>query len=430
MDSSRTPGYGNQDDCGIEYLAGLPSFTEHLARAGYVCGISGKWHLGDSIKPQKGFSYWNVFPYGGGNYYGPWMLRDGGLEREPDDRYLTNVITDGALRFLDERATSPDPFYLSVHYTAPHSPWERGQHPQELVDLYADCAFETCPVVPGGHPWQINSAPRGEGARRHELLSGYFAAVTGVDRAVGRIMEKLETTGRRENTLFLFTSDNGMNMGHHGIWGKGNGTFPQNMYDTSVKVPMIVWQPGRVPAGRVDSSLRSHYDIYPTLLDYAGLPNPEADALPGASFAALLRGDHDANRYEQSPGPVVVFDEYGPVRMIRTREWKYVHRYPYGPNELYDLVRDAGETTNLVADGEPHPQAQRLRSDLEQWFLRYTDPGRDGTKEPVTGKGQLDLAGIPGKGRRAFDQEWWYITASGEKLPAKHFAAGRITGDA
>ncbi len=428
MDSSRTPGYGGGDDRAIEYLAGLPAYTEHLAAAGYVCGISGKWHLGDSAQPQKGFSYWNVFPYGGGNYYGAYMLRDGGLEKEPDTRYLTDVITDGALRFLDERSGSGDPFYLSVHYTAPHSPWEAGQHPDELVSLYAGCSFETCPEVPGGHPWQINSAPRGTGAKRLELLSGYFAAVTGVDRGVGRIMDKLESMGALEDTLFIYTSDNGMNMGHHGIWGKGNGTFPQNMYDTSVKVPMIISRPGHVPAGVVSSSLRSHYDLYPTLLDYVGLPNPHADDLPGTSFAPLLRGSEPmAQPRDAADTPVVVFDEYGPVRMIRTHEWKYVHRYPYGPHELYDLTTDPGELSNLVPNGGTHPQAVRLRAELDRWFLRYADPGRDGAKEPVTGKGQLDLAGIPGAGRHAFDQDWWYISAHGERLPGKHFAAGRIS---
>jgi len=425
MDSARTPGFGGGDDCGIEYLANLSAYTEHLAAAGYDCGLSGKWHLGDSVHPQKGFSYWNLFPYGGGNYHGAWMVRDGELEK--DERYLTDVITDGALGFLDKWSDSGvqddrRPFYLGVHYTAPHSPWDRGEHPEELVSLYKDCRFRSCPEVPGGHPWQINSAPRGKGARRHELLSGYFAAVTGVDRGVGRLIARLESMDELERTLFIFTSDNGMNMGHHGIWGKGNGTFPQNMYDTSVKVPMIISRPGHVPSGVVDSSLRSHYDLYPTILDYAGLPNPESDELPGTSFAPLLRAPADA----VVDSPIVVYDEYGPVRMIRSREWKYVHRYPYGPHELYDLVGDPDETKNLIGLRTRHPKAEEFRAELERWFLRYVDPGRDGTKEPVTGKGQLDLAGISGSGRVAFDQDWWYIGSDGKRIPGKNFAAGRI----
>ncbi len=240
------------DDCAIEYLQGMRAYTETLAENGYRCGISGKWHLGDSLQPQKGFSYWNVFPYGGSNhYFNPVMIRDG--QAQIVQGYLTDIITDGALRFLDEAGPGEQPFYLSVHYTAPHSPWEQGQHPTELTDLYADCPFETCPEEPC-HPYQINSAPRGTGQKRRELLTGYYAAITGLDRGVGAILRRLEELGLRENTLVIFGGDNGMNMGHHGIWGKGNGTFPQNMYDTSVKVPFLMSWPGHLPQGVVNDA--------------------------------------------------------------------------------------------------------------------------------------------------------------------------------
>ena len=197
--------------------------------------------------------------------------------------------------------------------------------------------------MPDGHPWQINSAPRGQGERRRELLGGYYAAITGLDRGVGQLLDRLEAMGALQNTLILFTGDNGMNMGHHGIWGKGNGTFPQNMYDTSVKVPFLAARPGYVPQGAVVESLLSHYDLFPTLLDYLGFENPDADALPGQSFAPLLRGEATPERDQ-----VVVFDEYGPVRMIRTHAWKYIHRYPHGPHVLYDLGNDLRR--NLASD--------------------------------------------------------------------------------
>jgi choline-sulfatase len=421
MIGEKTPGLGWGDDREIEYLKGMLAYTEVLAENGYTCGISGKWHLGDSKTPQKGFSYWHLFPYGGGDYYNAYFIRDGQIERDPG--YLTDGITEGGLRFLDAQTESEDPFYLSVHYTAPHSPWQAGQHPQELVDLYEDCSFTTCPEVEGGHPWQINSAPRGTGAVRHELLSGYYAAITGLDRGVGRLLDKLEAMGVLENTLILFTSDNGMNMGHHGIWGKGNGTFPQNMYDTSVKVPMLIARPGSVPHGVVGPDhLLSHYDIMPTLLDYLGFEHPAALSLPGRSFASLLRGESLPAREH-----VVVFDEYGPVRMIRTRDWKYVHRYPYGPDELYDLVNDPGEDRNLIGEPDQQERAVALKRDLEAWFVRYTDPDLDGTKEPVTGKGQVDLAGVAGEGRHAFDADWWYIDDDGKRREDKVWFYGQIT---
>ncbi len=409
LKSDRIEGDRHNDDREIAYLKGLRAYTEVLAQHGYHCGISGKWHLGDSLQPQKGFTYWHIFPWGGGDYHNAYIIRQGKLERDP--RYLTDVITEGGMAFLKTCSENDAPFYLSVHYTAPHSPWHYGQHPEELVALYEDCAFETCPVVPGGHPWQINSAPRGTGEKRRELLSGYFAAITGLDRGVGQILDKLEAMGVLENTIIFFTSDNGMNMGHHGVWGKGNGTFPMNMYDTSVKVPALIAHPGHIPEGVVDEHLLSHYDFMPTLLDYLGFENPDAEQLPGQSFVPLLQGEPMDGREN-----VVVFDEYGPVRMIRNREWKYVHRYPYGPHELYDLVNDPDEEHNLIDAEDKQRLVTEMKAQLDAWFMQYVDPTRDGTKEPVTGKGQLDLAGIAGQGRVAFGDEWWYIDADGNRV--------------
>jgi arylsulfatase A-like enzyme len=142
-----------------------------------------------------------------------------------------------------------------------------------------------------------------------------------MDQQIGKIIERLEELGIRQNTLLVFTSDNGMNMGHHGIWGKGNGTFPQNMYDTAVKVPFIMSQPGQIPQGMTCDHLLSHYDFMPTLLDYLNLEIPEINKLPGNSFASILK-----DKAVEERECVVVCDEYGPVRMIRTKEWKYVHR--------------------------------------------------------------------------------------------------------
>lgn len=401
------------DDTAIEYLRGQPAYTEILAANGYTVGLSGKWHLGDSRTPQKGHHYWKVIPYGGSSYYNAPWIDGGGLRYDP--RYLTDAVTGYALQFLEAQLGSPRPFYLGVHYTAPHSPWDAGEHPADLRALYEHCPFESVPDLPEAHPWQINSAPRGRGARRRELLTGYYAAVSGVDRSVGQILTWLDQHGLRENTLVIFTSDNGMNMGHHGLWGKGNATFPQNMYDTSVKVPFLAALPGTIPAGMVSGDLLSHYDLFPTLLDILALPNPESERLPGRSFAALLHGSPLEER-----GPLVVYDEYGPVRMVRGRRWKYIHRYPYGPHELYDLLEDPAEETNLLEGSTARSQsvqrqAAECKAQLDDWFARYADPYRDGTREAVYGKGQLELAGAAGQGRAAHAADWWYIDADGNR---------------
>lgn len=409
---------GNVDgggDRAIEYLRGLTGYTMVLARAGYTCALSGKWHLGDSLRPQQGFTHWFAHQAGGSSYHGAPMIRDGRCYAEP--RYLTDAITDDALEFLHSRRGADGPFYLSVHYTAPHSPWV-GEHPEEIVASYADCPFRSCPDVPA-HPWQIASAPRGSGQHRREILKGYFAAVTAMDANIGRILDLLEAEGLRENTLVWFLSDNGMNMGHHGIFGKGNGTFPLNVYDTSVKVPAIVSLPGVCPQGRVEEGLYSQYDFMPTLLDFLGLEIPEADSLPGRSFAPLLRG-HALPGHEH----VVVFDEYGPVRMIRNRRWKYVHRYPYGPHELYDLVDDPDEEHNLVGEASAAAVIAPLKAELDRFFVRYADPARDGCREAVYGTGQIGLAGPAGEGQPAFFREVRYVDEDGRPRGAGYWPVG------
>ncbi len=378
------------------YLDGLSGYTDLLADAGWACGLSGKWHLGDAHHPQKGFTWWNVHAKGGGPYYGAPMVRGPEVYDEP--RYVTDVIIDHALEYLEAHDPAAGPFYLGVHTTAPHSPWNRDNHPAETWDAYRrDCPFASVPDVPL-HPWQVASAPCGtDPERRRDVLAGYFAAVTEMDRNVGRLLDWLDAQRLREETLVLFTSDNGMNMGHHGVYGKGNGTFPLNMYDTSVKVPLLASHPGRVPAGRVCQAMVSHYDVRPTLLEYVGVADPEADALPGASFAGVLAGGAPPDDAD-----VVVHDEYGPVRMVRTRSWKYVHRYPYGPHELYNLEADPDETANLVDDAPHEPTRRDLKARLDRWADRWVDPRRDGAREPVTGAGQTGLCGPAADGETNF----------------------------
>ncbi|MEM7348640.1 MAG: sulfatase/phosphatase domain-containing protein, partial [Chloroflexota bacterium] len=163
---------------------------------------------------------------------------------------------------------------------------------------------------------------------------------------------------------------------------------------------MLISKLGQVPENTVNETLLSHYDIMPTLLDYLELDNPEADQLPGHSFAGLLR-NQDIDEHHH----VVVFDEYGPVRMIRNKEWKYIHRYPYGPHELYNLAEDPNERTNLVDNVACVDIKAQLKLELDDWFIKYTDPARDGRLEPVTGRGQLGLVGPEGKGKMNFADE-------------------------
>ena len=388
------------DGTRTEYLAGMPGYTDYLAEAGYTCGLSGKWHLGDSHRSQKSFTYWAPHAKGGGPYIGAPMIRDGEVYEE--SRYVTDVITDNALTFLEGQKEGNSPFYLSVNYTAPHSPWKRDQHPAELFDhYYNNCPFESVPSGLTPPDWvKFVSMPKQaqDPEERRIALSGYYASITAMDQNIGRLLDWLEAHQLRENTLVVFSGDNGMHMGHHGMFGKGNASLPMNMFDEAVKVPFIASQPGRIPQGILNTDLVSQYDFMPTLLEYSGVNNPTAgEGLPGVSFAGALDGKPQENHDH-----LVVYDEYGPVRMVRTEDWKYVHRYITGPNELYHLKNDPGEMENLAGNPEYAAQEKELRGCLEDWFEKYVNPELDGRDEHICGDGQLGLCSSRSQGKKAF----------------------------
>ena len=381
----------------IDFLTGQPAYTDALAKAGYACGLSGKWHLGDCHRPRDGFVFWDAHAKGGGPYYRAPMVRHGEVYEEPN--YVTDAITMNALRFLEQRKSHSQPFYLSVHYTSPHSPWDRENHPKELFDQYHDgCPFTSTPDLMPAPDWvKHRSIPVDDAGSRRQKLSGYYAAITAMDTNIGKIIDWLEENGKRENTLVVFTSDNGMCMGHHGLWGKGNASFPLNMFEESVRVPLLASHPGVIEGGALNSDLLSQYDFSSTLLEYVGISTPSDPISPGRSFCELLKGGRtDPNEH------LVVFDEYGPVRMVRTREWKYVHRYPYGPNELYHLINDPAETENRISDPAARPVLREMRERLHEWFATYSDPDRNGATEPVTGRGQTGLCGSRARGEDVF----------------------------
>lgn len=400
----------------IEYLEGIQGYTDLLAANGYVCGLSGKWHMGATGHPQKSYSHWFATLGGSGTYQNATVYR--GTEQVQTEGYLTDVITDDALAFIDECCERDDgkPFYLNLSYTAPHSPHVDQHKPEYVNYYYENCTFDDveqdrrdmgCIKVPHDIAYSLTFAsPDREYLTLRDLLSGYYAAVQGVDDGVGRVIAKLEERGIRDNTMIVYLSDNGFNCGQHGIWGKGNCTMPLNLFDTSVKVPCIFNYPGKFRSGVVSDSLLSAYDFMPTLLDLVGIDNPEVDKLPGKSFLSLLTEESEQEYHES----ITVFDEYGPNRMIRTKEWKYIHRYPYGPDELYDLVHDPKEKFNLLIENrffyhgpkKIEAKVEELRGQLEDWFRAYVDPAIDGKCEPVCGRGQMCKVGKEAGGKLTF----------------------------
>ena len=374
---------GNVGPDAIRYLEGEEGYTDIMARHGWTCGLSGKWHLGDSQIPKHGFMDWSAHQRGGGHYQDAPMVKNGQLLNEP--RYLTDAITDEGLEILERYADRNHPFYWSLHYTASHDAWVN-EHPQSIVDSYDDCPFKTCPQEPC-HPWAgvDSSISTDDVLGNREALKGYFAAVTAMDQNIGRILDRLEELGLRDNTLVVFLSDNGFSCGHHGFWGKGNGTMPRNMYENSIKVPAIFSQPGRIPQGVVSDSMVSAYDFMPTLLEYLDLPVPEGRNLPSSSFLSAPE-----SRPFHAPEQLVAYDEYDPVRMVRTPEWKYTYRHSQVPHELYHLVTDPGERKNLAQKEAQTDRIEELRGMPDDWFGRYVDSQRNGLSQDGMSRGQTE----------------------------------------
>ena len=369
------------DRVAVDYLAGMPTVFDALRTAGYRMGLVGKWHMGDSMRPREGFDEWTVLLRGGSLY----KHADVCVNGQPQflTQYVTDFFTDRAVDFID-RNPDKTPFLLSLHYTAPHTPWDHDQHREDILRRYDDCPFACHPFTPV-HPDQVATCEVGDTEeRRRYLLKGYYAAITAVDEGVGRVMEALRRNHLAENTLVFFCGDNGMNLGQHGIWGKGNGTYPQNMYDTSVKVPFIAWGPGRVRAGATVGNLISHYDILPTLRAYLGQETGPEEKLPGESFLAeLTEGRPPMDR------KLCILDEYGPVRMIRSRTHKLVYEGVTGHHQLYDLVKDPEETVNHYGEADYAGVQAELSAELDRAFHEYTLAPFDGSKTAPTGSGQM-----------------------------------------
>jgi arylsulfatase A-like enzyme len=358
------PQIGPNAYCTIREFRTLPKV---LAEAGYVCGLSGKWHLGDNLRPQEGFTYWVTMPHGHTTtFYDAEVIEDGKVRKEP--RYLTDFWTDHGIRFIERNKDRP--FFLFLAYNGPYGLGRSLLNParNRHAAYYADQELRSFPREPM-HPWLFNNK---EYLNNVQAIRRVAAEVSGIDDGVGQILDTLKQHGLDENTLVLFTGDQGWGGGQHGLWGMGDHTRPLHAFDETLHVPLIYRHPGRIPAGKRPDLLVSNYDVLPTVLDYLGLKEqtPLKPPLPGHSYAVVLEGK--PLDWEQ-----VVFYEFENTRAIRTLEWKYIHRFPDGPDELYDLKHDPGERKNLVGQPAPAAVQKELRKRLDAFFDRYADPTYD-----------------------------------------------------
>jgi len=348
-------------------IAEFCSVPEILAGAGYVCGLTGKWHLGDNLRPQEGFTYWVTTPHGHTQtFYDAEVIENGRVRKEP--QYLTDFWTDHAVRFLRENREKP--FFLYLAYNGPYGLGSLLTRParNRHADYYADKELESFPRRPM-HPWLFNNR---QYLNNPAAIRRYAAEISGVDDGVGRVLDTLEQLGLDKNTLVIFTADQGLCGGQHGVWGMGDHTRPLHTFDEGSHVPLILRFPGRIAPGGKSDAMVSNYDLFPTLLSYLGMRDkiPVEPALPGRDFSPILEG-------KRIDWDNVVFYEFENSRMIRTPDWKYTRRFPDGPDELYDLRRDPGEDVNLAGQPDCAADQSLLGKRLDEFFDRYADPKYD-----------------------------------------------------
>ena len=371
-----------------------PTFVTALRQVGYRTAVFGKWHLGDGPDHDpQGFDAWELL-IDQGEYFDPRFRHDGGLHVRPG--YATDVITDLALGWLDD-IDDDRPYCLLIHHKAPHRPWEPdAAHagmftdpipvPATFDDDYAsrtDAARRAAMRIADHLTAEdLKVDPPGELAgealtrwKYQRYMEDYLACVASVDDNVGRVLERLDERGELDDTIVIYTSDQGFFLGDHGWYDK------RFMYEQSIRMPMLVRYPPAIPAGAVVDAMVTNVDIAPTLLDAAGA-RPVAP-MQGRSFWPLLTGRssapiHDAVYYryfENDDDSHHVQAHYG----VRTTRAKLVYFYNDGLGlpgtgdsgppagwELYDLVADPDEVVNRYDDPTLRPLRDELTAHLHR----------------------------------------------------------------
>lgn len=348
------------------------TWPQVLRQNGYRTGLIGKWHLGMQpvYHPNRlGFSHFMGFLGGGNRPMNPTLEVHG--ERKKLHGSLPDLLVDEAIEFVERNAKRP--FALSLHFRAPHLPY--GPVPQQDSAPYKNLD----PQVP---------VPRGAVAKQIKKWNrDYYASITSVDRNIGRLLETLDKLKLSKNTIVLFTSDHGYNNGRHNINTKGNGhwiaggvTGPKrpNMWDTSIRVPLVVRWPEVVKPGTRTDAMVSNLDMFRTVMGALAIPWKDSPAVHGKDFSPLFHG-------KTIPQTKAIFGQYdlhnsglAYLRMIRTQKFKFVKHYKANfMDEFYDLANDPDEKRNLMRGrqaGRFRKKTAELEKSLIEWQRSIDDP--------------------------------------------------------
>ena len=406
------------------------TFPKLLQQAGYQTAMIGKWHLKSE---PTGFDHWEVLP-GQGHYYNPDFRTPNGMVR--DSGYVTDLITDKVLNWLEKGRNDTQPFMVMYQHKAPHRRWSPGTdhlstyddidipEPSTLFDDYTGrtSATKTQEMEIGRHMdynWdlKVRSLPdpdrMGLYNRAEELhgrmdasqqaawdavyepknqqfvdanlagddlvrwkyqryMKDYLRVIRSVDDNLGRLLDYLEETGLNENTVVIYNSDQGFYLGDHGWFDK------RWMYEESMRTPLIVRWPGVVQAGSANTDLVQNLDLAQTFLGIAGVEAP--DEMQGLSLLPLLKSESPAEwrdalyyQYYEYPGPHMVRRHYG----VRTERYKLIYYYEIDEWELFDLETDPDELKSVYENPSYEEIKSQLLSRLTELRTQYRVPEDD-----------------------------------------------------
>ncbi|MEP6668682.1 MAG: sulfatase [Chthoniobacter sp.] len=385
-----------------------------MQAAGYQTAMIGKWHL---VSDPTGFNFWQILP-GQGVYYNPPMIRNG--ERIKTEGYVTDIITDTALDWMKQRDKAK-PFLLMCHHKAPHREWEpnlknlgsdgdrKYAEPETLFDDYSGrgkaehsqdmmikqtMTDKDMKLVPPPQltpeqrkAWDAYYDPRNEAYRKanpqgddlihwryQRYMHDYLATIKSVDESVGRILKYLEDEGLADNTIVVYSSDQGFYLGEHGWFDK------RWIFEESLRTPLLVRWPGVIKPGSVNKDIVSNVDFAETFLEAAGAPaSPE---MQGHSLVPVMRGATPADwrksfyyHYYEHPAVHQVARHYGVV----TDRYKLVYFYEPEFNywELFDLEKDPHELRSVYGNGEYADVQKKLETELNRLRVELKLPDKD-----------------------------------------------------
>ena len=385
-----------------------PNVAKELQKAGYQTAIIGKWHL---VTEPSGFDYYNVLP-GQGRYNNPQMIQKGDWEKGPNKQPLltehgghsTDVIANDAIRYM--QTADPDkPFFLQCHFKAPHRPWEPAHRFHNLLeDVYIPAPENILDNYDGKGQYAQNLRMSMEHLTKTDLkgktipeditrdekrlwayqiyIKDYLRCIAGIDENVGRILKYLDDNGLTDNTIVIYTGDQGFFLGEHGWFDK------RLIYEECLRMPLLIRYPKEIAPGTVNSDIVMNLDFAPLFLDFAGVATPSY--MQGESFRSNLKGQTPTDwrksmyyRYWMNDdNDHHVTAHYG----IRTERYKLVYYYaqPLGMKgvnksalepewELYDLQNDPAEMNNIYKTPANKNLIIQLKKELLQLKEKYED---------------------------------------------------------